>query len=59
MENEKLAIVVHGVNTRSKEDFARRGRSAVPIEVGLDNQRIAAAHKLQRLALRWPIRDRV
>ena len=21
MENEKLAIVVHGVNTRSKEDF--------------------------------------
>jgi transposase len=37
---------------------SERSRPAVPIEVGLDNQRIAAAHKLQRLALRWPIRDR-
>ena len=25
MENEKLAIVVHGVNTRSKEDFLQDG----------------------------------
>src|SRR3954454_4774773 len=37
---------------------SERSRPAVPIDVGLDNQRIAAAHKLQRLALRWPIRDR-